>query len=156
MPQNPRVPKTPLNGTSRPPRETLPAIAPPLIESTLHAPQAASGWLERDTGIVLLREIMERTGILQWVTLRLTDPHDHTTPTCPPADLPRTGLWFLPPPAPSPHHALATPTEFALPTTSAPTRPAGAPQPAAAAAHNVTFLDTPEPDHPDVAPPPSE
>ena len=57
--------------------------------------EAREDHLSADTGAVLLREIMERTGIVEWMTERLLDPRDANTITYPLADLLRTNLLLL-------------------------------------------------------------
>ena len=51
--------------------------------------------LSADTGALLLREVMERTGIVGWMTERRVDPRDPNTITYPLADLLRTNLLLL-------------------------------------------------------------
>ena len=43
--------------------------------------EARADHLSADTGALLLREIMERTGIVEWMTGRLVDPRDPNTIT---------------------------------------------------------------------------
>ena len=57
--------------------------------------EAREDHLSADTGAVLLREIMERTGIIGWMIERLIDPRDPHTITYPLADLLRTSLLLL-------------------------------------------------------------
>ena len=57
--------------------------------------EARADHLSADTGALLLREIMERTGIVEWMTGRLVDPRDPNTITYPLADLLRTNLLLL-------------------------------------------------------------
>ena len=57
--------------------------------------EARADHLSADTGALLLREIMERTGIVGWMTGRLVDPRDPNTITYPLADLLRTNLLLL-------------------------------------------------------------
>ena len=51
--------------------------------------------LSSDTGALLLREIMERTGIVEWMTERLVDPRNPHTVSYPLADLLQTSLLLL-------------------------------------------------------------
>ena len=57
--------------------------------------EARADHLSADSGALLLREIMERTGIVEWMTGRLVDPRDPNTITYPLADLLRTNLLLL-------------------------------------------------------------
>ena len=57
--------------------------------------EARADHLSADTGALLLREIMERTGIVGWMIERLVDPRDPNTITYPLADLLRTNLLLL-------------------------------------------------------------
>ena len=43
--------------------------------------EARADHLSADSGALLLREIMERTGIVEWMTGRLVDPRDPNTIT---------------------------------------------------------------------------
>ena len=56
---------------------------------------ARADHLSADTGALLLREIMERTGIVEWMTERLVDPRNPHTVSYPLADLLRTNLLLL-------------------------------------------------------------
>ena len=57
--------------------------------------EARADHLSADSGALLLREIMERTGIVGWMIQRLVDPSDPNTITYPLADLLRTNLLLL-------------------------------------------------------------
>ena len=57
--------------------------------------EARADHLSADTGALLLREIMERTGIVEWMTERLVDPRNPHTVSYPLADLLRTNLLLL-------------------------------------------------------------
>ena len=57
--------------------------------------EARADHLSADTGALLLREIMERTGIIEWMTERLIDPRNPHMITYPLADLLRTSLLLL-------------------------------------------------------------
>ncbi len=57
--------------------------------------EARADHLSADTGALLLREIMERTGIIEWMTERLLDPRNPHLITYPLADLLRTSLLML-------------------------------------------------------------
>ena len=73
--------------------ETLPIFSTTFNRSVQI--EAREDHLSADTGAVLLREIMERTGIVEWMTERLLDPRDANTITYPLADLLRTNLLLL-------------------------------------------------------------
>ena len=51
--------------------------------------------LTAEPGAVVLREIMERTRIIEWLVERLRDPHDPDRITYPLAELLRTTLLLL-------------------------------------------------------------
>ena len=57
--------------------------------------EARADHLSADSGALLLGEIMEQTGIVEWMTERLVDPRDSNTITYPLADLLRTNLLLL-------------------------------------------------------------
>ena len=57
--------------------------------------EARADHLSADTGALLLREIMERTGIVEWMDERLLDPRNPLLITYPLADLLRTSLLLL-------------------------------------------------------------
>ena len=57
--------------------------------------EARADHLSADTGAVLLREIMERSGIVEWMTERVTDARDPNTITYPLADVLRTSVLQL-------------------------------------------------------------
>ncbi|MDE0332834.1 MAG: transposase, partial [Nitrospinae bacterium] len=57
--------------------------------------EARADHLSADSGALLLREILERTGIVEWMTRRLVDPRDPNTITYPLADLLRTSVLLL-------------------------------------------------------------
>ena len=57
--------------------------------------QSRADHLSSDTGALLLREIMERTGIVEWMTERLVDPRNPHTVSYPLADLLQTNLLLL-------------------------------------------------------------
>ncbi|HEX8132893.1 MAG TPA: hypothetical protein VF880_05640 [Actinomycetes bacterium] len=54
--------------------ETLPLVTTTFNRSL--AIEARPERLSRDAGAVLLREILERTGIIAWLVARLADPRD--------------------------------------------------------------------------------
>src|SRR3712207_5066421 len=51
--------------------------------------------LTSDAGAVIVREVMERSGIIEWLTERLHDPRQLHLVTCPLADLLRTMLLLF-------------------------------------------------------------
>ena len=51
--------------------------------------------LTGDTGAVLLREIVEQSGIIDWMTARLTDPRSQVDVTHDLASLIRTGVLLV-------------------------------------------------------------
>ena len=57
--------------------------------------QSRADHLSSDTGALLLRGIMERTGIVEWMTERLVDPRNPHTVSYPLADLLQTNLLLL-------------------------------------------------------------
>ena len=57
--------------------------------------EARADHLSADTGALLVREIMERTGIVEWMTERLIDARNPHLITYPLADLLRTSLLLL-------------------------------------------------------------
>ena len=57
--------------------------------------EARADHLSADSGALLLREIMERTGIVDWMDERLLDPRNPLLITYPLADLLRTSLLLL-------------------------------------------------------------
>ncbi len=57
--------------------------------------EARAEHLSADSGALLLREIMERTGIVEWIDERLPDPRNPLLITYPLADLLRTSLLLL-------------------------------------------------------------
>ena len=57
--------------------------------------EARADHLSADTGALVLREIMERTGIVDWMDERLLDPRNPLLITYPLADLLRTSLLLL-------------------------------------------------------------
>ena len=57
--------------------------------------QSRADHLSSDTGALLLREIMERTGIVEWMTERLVDPRNPHTVSYPLADQLQTSLLLL-------------------------------------------------------------
>ena len=57
--------------------------------------EARAEHLSADSGALLLREIMERTGIVDWMDERLLDPRNPLLTTYPLADLVRTSLLLL-------------------------------------------------------------
>ena len=57
--------------------------------------EARADHLSADTGALLLREIMQRTGIVDWMDERLLDPRNPVLITYPLADLLRTNLLLL-------------------------------------------------------------
>ena len=57
--------------------------------------EARTDHLSADTGALLLREIMDRTGIVEWMSERLVDPREANTITYPLGDLLRTNLLLL-------------------------------------------------------------
>ena len=57
--------------------------------------QSRADHLSSDTGALLLRGIMERTGIVEWMTERLVDPRNPHTVSYPLADLLQTSLLLL-------------------------------------------------------------
>lgn len=57
--------------------------------------EARAEHLSADSGALLLREIMERTGIVEWMDERLLDPRNPQLITYPLADLLRTSLLLL-------------------------------------------------------------
>ena len=57
--------------------------------------EARADHLSADTGALLVREIMERTGIVEWMTERLIDARNPHLITYPLADLLRTNLLLL-------------------------------------------------------------
>ena len=73
--------------------ETLPIFSTTFNRSAQI--EARADHLSADTGALLLREIMERTGIIEWMTERLLDPRNPHLITYPLADLLRTSLLML-------------------------------------------------------------
>ena len=73
--------------------ETLPVFSTTFNRSAQI--EARADHLSADTGALLLREIMERTGIIEWMTERLVDPRNPHLITYPLADLLRTSLLML-------------------------------------------------------------
>ena len=73
--------------------ETLPIFSTTFNRSAQI--EARADHLSADTGALLLREIMERTGIVEWMTERLVDPRNPHLITYPLADLLRTNLLML-------------------------------------------------------------
>ena len=73
--------------------ETLPIFSTTFNRSAQI--EARADHLSADTGALLLREIMERTGIVEWMTERLVDPRNPHLITYPLADLLRTSLLLL-------------------------------------------------------------
>ena len=57
--------------------------------------EARADHLSADSGALLLREVMERTGIVDWMDERLLDPRNPLLITYPLADLVRTSLLLL-------------------------------------------------------------
>ena len=57
--------------------------------------EARADHLSADSGALLLREIMERTGIVEWMDERLLDPRNPLLITYPLAELLRTSLLLL-------------------------------------------------------------
>ena len=70
--------------------ETLPPFATSFNASL--SIEARPERLTGDAGAVLVREVIERTGILEWMTARLLDPRQPQLVTYPLADLLRTML----------------------------------------------------------------
>ena len=52
-------------------------------------------WLSADTGGLVQREMMDRTGLIDWLTERLHDPRDPSSVRYPLSDLLRTRLLLL-------------------------------------------------------------
>src|SRR5215212_1223404 len=73
--------------------ETLPLFTTTFNRSL--AIEARPERLSRDAGAVLLREILERTGIIAWLVARLADPRDPNLVTYTLADLLRTVLLLF-------------------------------------------------------------
>ncbi len=73
--------------------ETLPIFSTTFNRSV--QVEARADHLSADSGALLLREILERTGIVEWMTERLIDPRDPNAITYPLADLLRTSLLLL-------------------------------------------------------------
>ena len=57
--------------------------------------EARADHLDADSGALRLREILERTGIVEWMSKRLVDRRDPNTTTYPLADLLRTSVLLL-------------------------------------------------------------
>ena len=96
---------------------------PPLFATTFNASvsvEARPEHLTSDAGAVLLREVLERSGIVGWLTERLVEPRQPHLVTYPLADLLRTMLVL------SPRDGMTRTT----PTRCASTPPCGWPSPA--------------------------
>ena len=73
--------------------ETLPQIRPSFNRSLRL--ETRPEWLSADTGALVQREMMDRSGLIDWLTERLHDPRDPSSIRYPLSDLLRTRLLLL-------------------------------------------------------------
>ncbi len=73
--------------------ETIPQIRPSSNRSLRL--QIRSEWLSADTGALVQREMMDRSGLIDWLTERLHDPRHPSSIRYPLSDLLRTRLLLL-------------------------------------------------------------
>ena len=73
--------------------ETIPQIRPSFNRSLRL--ETRPEWLSADTGALGQRELMDRSGLIDWLTERLHDPRHSSSIRYPLSDLLRTRLLLL-------------------------------------------------------------